>query len=50
MADNAANPLVQRELATVMEALVMLAGDKRQSDACIALGRLAAWAEARHPA
>lgn len=37
---------VQREVATVMKALAPMGGTKEQSDACIALGRLAAWAEA----
>lgn len=38
--------MVQREMATVMKALVLVTGDTRMSDACIALGRLGAWAEA----
>lgn len=37
---------VEREVATVMKALAPMGGTKEQSDACIALGRLAAWAEA----
>lgn len=43
-ADTAAQ--VQREVASVMKALAPMGGTKEQSDACIALGRLAAWAEA----
>lgn len=37
---------VNREVATIMRALAPMGGTKEQSDACIALGRLAAWAEA----
>ena len=45
MSESAAHT-VQREVATVMKALAPMGGTPEQSDACIALGRLAAWAEA----
>ena len=38
--------MVEHETATVTKALDLVAGGKSHSDALIALGRLAAWAEA----
>jgi hypothetical protein len=37
---------VAHEVATVMQALVFVDGTPEKSEACIALGRLAVWAEA----
>ena len=48
-ADNAAttpSSMVEHETATVTKARDLVAGGKSHSDALIALGRLAAWAEA----